>query len=137
MEETIFKKKPLHIGQKIERIRLFRGIKQEYLAKKLGISQQQVSKIEKQETIEDDMLKQIADALGVTTEVIQNFDEDKITYNINNLYEIHDIEIKDNASSNFIAQQFNPIEKISELYERLLRSEREKSELLKNKEDKN
>jgi transcriptional regulator with XRE-family HTH domain len=137
MEETIFNKKPLHIGQKIERIRLFRGIKQEYLAKKLGISQQQVSKIEKQETIEDEMLKQIADALGVTTEVIQNFDEDKITYNINNLYEIHDIEIKDNASSNFIAQQFNPIEKISELYERLLRSEREKSELLKNKEDKN
>lgn len=131
MEETIFKKKPLHIGQKIERIRLFRGIKQEYLAKKLGISQQQVSKIEKQEEIEEELLNQIADILGVTVESIQNFDEDKITYHINNVYDVHDFEIKDNG--NFIAQQFNSIEKIAELYERLLQSEREKLELLKNK----
>jgi transcriptional regulator with XRE-family HTH domain len=133
MEENLFTKKSLSIGQKVERIRMFRGIKQEYLASRLGISQPQVSKIEQQEEIEEELLKQIADILGVTTEAIKNFDEEKVTYNINNYYDIHDIEIKDNASNNFVAQQFNPIEKITELYERLLTSEREKIELLKGK----
>ncbi|QKJ28401.1 helix-turn-helix transcriptional regulator [Mucilaginibacter mali] len=130
MEETLFNKKPLSIGQKVERIRTFRGFKQEYLANKLGVSQQTVSKIEQQEEIEEELLKQIAYALGVTPEVIKNFDEDRITYHINNVYDVHDFEIKDNG--NFIAQQVNPIEKIAELYERLLQSEREKLELLKN-----
>jgi len=128
MEETAFNKKPLSIGQKVERIRTFRGFKQEYLASKLGVSQQTVSKIEQQEEIEDDLLKQIAEALGVTPEVIKNFDEDKITYIINHQYNIYNNEIKDNATNNFV---FNPIEKIAELYERLLKTEREKNELLK------
>ena len=133
MEETASSsKKRLSIGQKVERIRLFRGVKQEYVANKMGISQQQYSKIEQQEKIEDDVLEKIAEILGVTMETIKNFDDDKVTYNINNFYDIHDIEIKDNASSNFVAQQFNPIEKINELYERLLASEREKIEILKN-----
>ncbi len=131
MHETSFNKSPLSIGQKIERLRLFRGIKQEYVAMKLGVSQQQVSKIEQQDEIEENLLKQIAEILGVTPEVIKNFDEERITYNINNFYDIHDIEIKDSASNNFVAQQFSPIEKINELYERLLQSEREKVELLK------
>lgn len=128
MEETAFNKKPLTIGQKVERIRTFRGFKQEYLASKLGVSQQTVSKIEQQEEIEEALLKQIAEALGVTPEVIRNFDEDKITYIINHQYNIYNNEIKDNATNNFV---FNPIEKIAELYERLLTTEREKNELLK------
>jgi len=130
MEETVFQKKVLHIGQKIERIRVFRGIKQEYLASKLGVSQQTVSKIEQQADIEEELLNQIAEVLGVTPDVIKNFDEERVTYNINNMNDIHDIEIKDNASSNFINQQFNPVEKIIELYERLLESEREKLSIL-------
>ena len=132
MEEAIFNKKPLTIGQKVERIRTFRGFKQEYLASKLGVSQQTVSKIEQQEEIEDALLKQIAEALGVTPEVIRNFDEDKITYIINHQYNIYNNEIKDNATNNFV---FNPIEKIAELYERLLTTEREKNELLKKQEN--
>ncbi|MES2266818.1 MAG: helix-turn-helix transcriptional regulator [Bacteroidota bacterium] len=129
MEEAVFNKKPLSLGQKVERIRMFRGFKQEYLASKLGVSQQTVSKIEQQEEIEEDLLRQIAEALGVTPEVIRNFDEDKITYVINHQYNIYNNEIKDNATNNFV---FNPIEKIAELYERLLKTEREKNELLKN-----
>ena len=128
MEEAVFNKKPLSLGQKVERIRMFRGFKQEYLASKLGVSQQTVSKIEQQEEIEENLLRQIAEALGVTPEVIRNFDEDKITYVINHQYNIYNNEIKDNATNNFV---FNPIEKIAELYERLLKTEREKNELLK------
>lgn len=129
MEDHIFTRKPLSMGQKVERIRMFRGIKQEYLANKLGISQPQVSKIEQQEEIEESLLNQIAEILGVTPETIKNFDEDNLTYHINNQYNFYNTEIKDNATNNFV---FNPIEKIAELYERLLNSEREKNELLKN-----
>lgn len=132
MENTFFKRAPLGIGQKIERIRTFRGFKQEYLASKLGVSQQTVSNIEQQEEIEDELLVQIAQILEVSPEVIKNFDEDRITYNINNMYhihgndfKIHDNEMKDNASGSFNAQQFNSDAKIIELYERLLKTQEE------------
>jgi 3-methyladenine DNA glycosylase/8-oxoguanine DNA glycosylase len=87
-----------------------------------------VSKIEQQEEIEEEMLSQIACVLGISPEVIRDFDVEKAIYNINN---IRDNTFEQGATS--IAQQFNPIEKIIELYERLLQSEREKVDLLKNK----
>ena len=106
---------------------MYFGVKQEALAADLGISQQEVSKIEQQEEIEEEMLSQIACVLGISPEVIRDFDVEKAIYNINN---IRDNTFEQGATS--IAQQFNPIEKIVELYERLLKSEREKIELLKN-----
>jgi transcriptional regulator with XRE-family HTH domain len=118
------------LGEKIERIREFRGIKQETLAASLGISQQSVSKLEKEDIIDDEKLQRVADALGVTPEVIKNFDEQKIIYNINNH---HSYNNTFNDSSMAISQQFNPLEKIVELYERLLELEREKVSYLQNK----
>jgi hypothetical protein len=93
----------------------------------LGISQQAISKIEQQPEIEKDLLKKIGDIIGVSPEMIENFDVERAIYNINNN------SFRDNTfeqGSSAIAQQFNPIEKIIELYERLLKSEREKNELL-------
>ncbi|WP_297334585.1 helix-turn-helix transcriptional regulator [Flavobacterium sp.] len=103
-----------HIGRKISRIRELRGMKQEALATALGISQQAVSSIENSENIEDKKLQDIATALGVTAEAIKNFTEEAIFNNINNF---HDNSIQNN---------FNPIEKVVELYERLLQAEKDK-----------
>lgn len=117
-----------HIGRNVQKVRVYMGVKQEALAADLGINQQEVSKIEKQEEIEEGLLSQIAGVLGVSSEVIREFDVERAIYNINN--------IRDNTfeqGSTSIAQQFNPLEKIIELYERLLQSEREKIEILKNK----
>ena len=111
----------LHIGRKISRIRELRGMKQEALAAELGISQQAVSKIEQSAEVEEEALNKIAKILGVTVEGLKHFTEDSVFNNINNF---HDHSIQNN---------FNPIEKVIELYERLLQSEREKIELLKNK----
>ena len=69
---------------------------------------------------EEDALIKIAAALGVTVEGLKHFTEDSVFNNINNF---HDNSIQDN---------FNPIEKVIEFYERLLQSEREKVEILKN-----
>ena len=117
-----------HVGHNLQKIRVYFGMKQEALAADLGVNQQVISKIEKQEEIEEGLLNQIASVLGISAEVIKDFDVEKAIYNINN--------IRDNTfeqGSTSIAQQFNPVDKIVELYERLLQSEREKVELLKNK----
>ena len=113
--------KVTHIGRKIERIRELKGMKQDTLAKLLGVTQQTVSKIEQSEKVDDDKLQRVADALEVTIDTIKNFDEEAAIYNIQNNY--------DNATNN-IVYNVNPIEKIVELYERMLKVEREKNELL-------
>lgn len=114
-----------HIGRKIVHIRELRGMKQETLAAKMGVSQQTISRLEQSEEIEDEKLKQIADALEVSVDAIKNFSEDAIIYHMNNIHNNHDSSV--NA---VIYYQMSPIEKIVELYERLLKSEREKNELL-------
>ena len=122
---TTFSKR--HDGKNVQKVRVYLGVKQDALATDLNISQQAVSNIEQQEEIDDALLKKIAEVLGVSADTIKNFDEEKSIYNINN---IRDNTFAEGATS--IAQQFNPIEKIMELYERLLKSEREKIDILLN-----
>jgi transcriptional regulator with XRE-family HTH domain len=74
------------MGRKVERIRKFRGIKQEYVANKLSISQKQYSNIEQQDEIEEQLLEQIAEILDVTSDTIKNFDDNKIVYYINSTH---------------------------------------------------
>ena len=123
--------KPSHIGRKISRIRELRGMKQEALAEALNISQQAVSKIEQSEDIEDGKLEEIAKVLGVTKEGIENFSEEAVFNIINNTY---NNTSSDNstliASSVNYQPNFNTTEKLVELYERLLKAEKDKIEYL-------
>lgn len=116
-----------HRGKKVAKCRNFRGIKQDSLAHQLNISQTEMSRIENQETIDDQLFAQIAQALGVSAEFLDNFDENSALYHISN--NIDNTTITKN--SNGISQIFNPLDKVIELYERLLESEREKIELFK------
>lgn len=125
--------KPVHLGRKISRIRELRGIKQEALAHELGLSQQTVSRMEASETVDEEMLGKVAKALGVSPEAIKNFSEEAVFNIIGNTVTNHD-----NAALLNFYPTFNPIDKIVSLYdekiallERLLESEREKTELLK------
>ncbi|WP_293889595.1 MULTISPECIES: helix-turn-helix domain-containing protein [unclassified Sphingobacterium] len=130
-----------HIGRKICRIRELRGMKQEALAFELGVSQQAVSNMERSPEIEVSLLAQVAEALGVTPEAIENFDEEAVFNIINNTFTSHDTSTL-NAIN--IHPNFNPLDKLIEayeenkrLYERLLEAEKAKVEylerLLKNK----
>ncbi len=127
--DTIEKPVKKHVGRNLQRVRIYFGIKQDALAKDLGISQQAISKIEQQEEIEPEMLKKISELIGVSPELIESFDVERAIYNINN-YNYPDATITEGSTA--IVQQINPVEKIVELYERLLRSEREKNEILLN-----
>ena len=120
-----------NVGRNLQRVRIYFGIKQDALAKDLGMSQQTVSKIEQQETIEPELLKKIAELIGVSPDMIENFDEEMAIYNINNTH-FRDNTFEQGSTAAPIGQQFNPIEKVVELYERLLKSEREKIEILMN-----
>ena len=51
-----------HVGRNLQRIRVYLGMKQEALAADLGVNQQVISKIEKQEEIEEGFLKRIAES---------------------------------------------------------------------------
>jgi len=126
----------LHIGRKISKIRELRGMKQETLASELGISQQAVSKIEQSADVDGEALEKIAKILGVPADAIKNFNDDAVLNIISNTFTSHDTSTLN--AINF-QPSFNPIDKIVELYnekitllERLLASEREKIELLKN-----
>ncbi len=123
--------KPNHIGRKISRIRELRGMKQEALADALGISQQAVSKIEQSPEVDDDKLEEIAKVLGVTKEGIEKFSEEAVFNIINNTY---NNTSSDNstliASSVNYQPNFNTTEKLVELYERLLKAEKDKNEYL-------
>ena len=115
-----------HVGRNLQRIRVYLGMKQEALASDLGVSQQEISKIEKQDEIEDGLLTKIAEVLGISTDVIKDFDVEKAICNINNY---KDATISPGATATVYAahtQQINPLEKVVELYERLLKSEQEK-----------
>jgi transcriptional regulator with XRE-family HTH domain len=117
--------KPKHIGRNISRIRELKGMKQEALAIAIGLSQQTVSNIEASETVDEDKLVEIAKALGVTKEAIESFSEENVINYFNTFNE--------SVSGSFITNNecnFNPLDKVVELYERLVQAEKDKVEYL-------
>lgn len=130
--EASTKSNKMHIGKKISRLREIKGIKQDHIAFELGVSQQAISKIENSHDVEDATLEKIADILGLSVEAIKNFDEEVLIFHIENMH--------DNAVAAYNYQYtYNPLDKVVELYdekvallERLLESEKEKVEILKN-----
>jgi len=127
----------IHQGRNVKRFREMLGIKQDALAMELGDdwNQKKISLLEQKESIEPELLQQVAKVLKVPVEAIENFDEEKVINIFSNTF--HDF--KDNAIASAMNYQctFNPIDKWIEaleenkkLYERLLQSEREKVELM-------
>jgi len=123
--------KPKHIGRNISRIRELRGMKQEALAIAIGVSQQSVSNIEASEIVDEEKLNAIAEALGVSAEGIKNYSDEAVFNIIGNTY--HNTSSDNStliASSMNYQPTFNTIEKIVELYERLVQAEKDKVEYL-------
>jgi len=128
-----------HIGRKIERIRTIKGLKQETLAKQLGITQAAMSKIEQNEKISEERLQQIADALEMSIEAIKNFSEEAVINNIqnNNYYDSANSGNNSTNNNGDMNYSFNPMDKLIELfeenkklYERMLENERQRIILL-------
>jgi len=123
MERTI------HEGRNMKRIREMLGIKQDALALELGEdwNQKKISLLEQKESIESPILDQVAKALKVPVEAIRNFDEATAVNIISNTFNDHSVGYAHAFSPNF-----NPLDKVVELYERLLKEKEILVEELKN-----
>ena len=126
--------KTIHEGRNVKRFREMLGIKQEALAVALGDdwNQKKISLLEAKDKIESGILDEVAKALKVPVEAIQNFDEDQAVNIISNTF-----NDQSNGYNYYPTFNINPIEKWMEameenkkLYERLLQAEREKVALL-------
>ena len=115
--------KTIHQGRNVKRFREMLGIKQEGLALELGNewNQKKISLLEQKAVIEPELLDEVAKVLKVPSDAIKNFDEETAFNIIGNTYH-------DQASS--VYYNFNPIDKMVELYDKLLKEKEEKIVLL-------
>ena len=110
-----------HIGRKISRIRELKDMKQEALALAMGTNQQAISMMENSEEIDEEKLKEVARALGISVEAIKNFSEEAVLNIIGNT--LNEGSVINGSAYNC---NFNPLDKVIELYERLVLAEKEK-----------
>ena len=130
----------IHQGRNIRFFRNARNLKQEDFAERIGIKQPVMTKIEKQSIIEESMLLKCAEVLGISVDMLKEFNPEKMfdsyTYHIDKIQNSNGggFSLRDctNANTNNY-----PIEKLmelhhknTELYERLLQAEKEKNALL-------
>ncbi|MEN5308147.1 helix-turn-helix transcriptional regulator [Chryseobacterium cucumeris] len=124
MIDTAMQNKKIHQGRNIKRFREMLGIKQEALAFELGDdwNQKKVSLLEQKETVESDVLAQVAQILKVPAEAIENFDEEQAINIISNTASFDNCQ-----QPAFFNNQptFNPLDKMIELYERMLKQQQE------------
>jgi transcriptional regulator with XRE-family HTH domain len=115
----------IHEGRNVKRIREMLGIKQETLAADLNWSQQKISLLEQKENIDDAVLEEVAKILKVPVEAIKNFDEQAAVNIVSST-----ITNNDNSSV-YGNYHFNPLDKVIELYERMLKDKDSMIEELK------
>lgn len=113
----------VHQGKNIRRFRDILGIKQEILAVELNMTQQAVSKLEQKEVVDDETLNKVAGVLNIPVEAIKNMTDEAALNVVANTFNSHDTSTL--HAVNYYPT-FNPIDKIVELYERLLEAERVK-----------
>ncbi len=113
----------VHQGRNIKRFRDILGIKQETLAEKMQMTQQAVSKLEQKEEIDEDTLRKVATMLQIPIEALKNMTDEYAFNFVGNTF--NDTSVGTNYQCSF-----NPIDKVVELFERLLRVEQEKVILL-------
>ena len=130
----------VHHGHNIRRFRIEKNMNQEVLSQLVHLSQSAVSKYEQMRVIDDEMLHRFSRALGVPFEYLKSLEEDAQTVvfennTVNNSEQsagganismgIVKSDTEDSINDGRV-NNFNPIDKITELYERLLKEKDEK-----------
>ncbi len=121
----------IHEGRNIKRFREMRGIKQDALAAELGDdwNQQKISLLEQKETVDPAILQHVATVLKFPVELFSTFNEDQPVNIVGNTFTDSFNDSK-NAFASYNNCTFNPIDKMVELYERMIQQQREMIEKL-------
>lgn len=112
-----------HLGNNVRKLRSVLGLSQSDLADKMKMPASQLCKLEQQRHIDDEMLDKIAEAMGVSVDTIKNYNhEATINFIIsNNTFSGEDNKIAFGTSSHNDHRTINPLEKVSELYEQIIK----------------
>lgn len=110
----------VHLGNNVARMRGFKRITQKQLADKLGMTQQEYSRLESKQQIDDDLLERIARALDYPVELIKQLDAASVVNNN-----------QQGGNAGNIFYQYSH-EQIAEVYEKLLL---EKDNVIKMKDE--
>jgi transcriptional regulator with XRE-family HTH domain len=119
---TSSQERHVHHGHNIKKFREMLGIKQEALAIDLGDdwNQKKVSRLEEKEIVEPEILEQVAAVFKVPVDAIKNYDSEKAINIISNTFNDEAVGYTENYKCNF-----NPLEKMVELYERMISQQAE------------
>lgn len=125
-------KEAMHIGHNIKRIREISGLKQEALGQlcRNKYSQQRISDFENMVSLDEPLLEELAQALGVTPEFVKAFKDENVVYNIqnnNNTFNDHSV---DQSHSQHTKPTFNSdgADKLVSLLEKFIEEDRVKTQ---------
>lgn len=128
METKEIVTKRVHQGRNVRNARLRKNMKQEALAQSIQVAQSTLSKIENSKFVEEELLQKISKTLDVPYELLRDEEEEASTVVFENNTITNNDSTVNGCASNIdnYTNVFNPIEKIIELYERLIQAEKEK-----------
>lgn len=127
MPQTQVKQEKAHHGTNVKLARMIKDVKQHELADKLNMHQSEISNLEKQAVIADEMLEKISLALDIPMNFLKEFDVEeasKTYYNnstISSAENSHDI-VNQNQGDNV----YNfPLSEVMEMTDKLLNLQKE------------
>lgn len=122
-------KEAMHIGHNIKRIREIQGLKQEALGQlcRNKYSQQRISDFENMVSLDEPLLEELAQALGVTPEFVKAFKDENVVYNFQHNLTFNDSSVN---SSQHTKPTFNSdgADKLVSLLERFIEEDRVKTQ---------
>ena len=129
-EKEEVKVRNVHHGHNIRLARMLKNLKQEDLAEKVSTTQPNVSEHENAAVLDDELLQRYAKALDVSLEALKTMEDNASTV----VFESNVVNNQDTAGANTHVGYtnddnnviFNPIDKLTELYERLLQEKDDK-----------
>jgi len=123
MRQVAEKKNTIHQGKNVRFAREFKNLSQQNLADKLNKQQSEISKIENQETIDDELLEQIALALEISSDFLKKFDfEDTAKNYFNNT------TVNSENSHDLVNNQgtiYYPVDELADFTEKFLNMQKE------------
>lgn len=133
----------IHHGRNIKRTRIEKNIKQDALCDLVHLSQSAISKYEKMRVIDDEMLQRFAKALDVPVEELKELEEEVPMVVFENNTSTNNVEattsnnggnINTGLNNEYTGSNeniiHNPLDKVNELFERLLKEKDERIALL-------
>lgn len=130
METKAISTQNIHQGRNIRDARHSKNMKQDTLANMIKVAQSTLSKAENSKFVEDELLEKISTALNVPLDYLKEKEQEASTVIFeNNTVTNQDSTVSGNMNVGYndqITNVFNPVEKMAELYERLLAAKDEK-----------